>query len=103
KPVRIAELLATDSSGKLELPDDPAAYVIHLITGEPYNQWGQTPFSTIRIQVDAWSSTPGEALAMLNTAQPILAATKWTPAVLRKLGRDGAYSGAAQDFERGTT
>lgn len=101
-PVRIAALLNVDEDGKLELPDDPASFVLHLITGEPYHEWGQTPLSTVRLQIDAWSSTPGEALAMLATAGPLLAANKWIPGVLRNLGRDGQWSGAAQDFERGT-
>lgn len=102
-PVRIAALLNTDDDGKLQLPSDSAAFVIHLITGEPYHEWGSTPLSTVRLQVDAWSSTPGEALSMLADAQPLLAANKWIPGVLRNLGRDGTYQGAAQDFERGTT
>lgn len=102
-PVHIAALLHVDEDGKLELPNDPAAFVLHLITGEPHHEWGSTPLSTVRLQIDAWSSTPGEALAMLSTAQPLLAASKWIPGVLRNLGRDGQYQGAAQDFERGTT
>lgn len=102
-PVHIAQLLKVDDDGKLDLPSDPASFVLHLITGEPYHEWGSTPFSTVRLQVDAWSSTPGEALAMLATAAPLLAASKWIPGVLRNLGRDGQWQGAAQDFERGTT
>lgn len=102
-PVHIAQLLNTDDDGNLQLPTDPSAFVIHLITGTPYHEWGATPLSTVRLQIDAWSSTPGEALAMLNTAAPLLAASKWTPGVLRNLGRDGQYTGAAQDFERGTS
>jgi len=102
KPVHIAALLHVDADGRLELPDDPAAFVLHLITGTPNHEWGQTTYGTVRLQVDAWSSTPGEALAMLATAGPLLAANKWIPGVLRDLGRDGPWSGAAQDFERGT-
>lgn len=101
-PVHIAQLLNVDEDGKLQLPDDPAAFVLHLITGTPNHEWGQTTYGTVRLQVDAWSSTPGEALSMLQAAEPLLAASKWIPGVLRNLGRDGPWSGAAQDFERGT-
>lgn len=101
-PVHLAEFLRTNAAGLLEIPDEPDQFIVHLITGEPEHEWGSTRFTTVTVQLDAFSTTQGTALAMLDAARPLLTAARFIPGRLRALDRDGAYTGAAQDYERGT-
>jgi hypothetical protein len=99
-PVWIAEFLDTDEHGMLDIPNVPAQYVINLITDAPQHQWDTLPYRTVRLQLNAWSRTEGEALHMLASAEAKLKAAGFIPLDARSMPRDGAYTGAAQDFER---
>jgi hypothetical protein len=99
-PVYFGEQLATDASGNLIPPTDARYFVLHLITREPAHEWATVRFGTVRVQLDAWSRTDGDAQAMLASAEPPLVSAKFIPLVTRALSRDGPYTGAAQDFER---
>jgi hypothetical protein len=99
-PVHHGDELATDERGLLKVPDDPAQFILHVITREPYHEWGGTRYGTVTIQVNAFSRVEGEALAMLAAAEPLLVAGRFTPGRSRGMPRDGPYTGHAQDFER---
>lgn len=101
-PVHLAEFLAVDDDGNLVIPDDPAHFTLSLITATPVHEWDHVKYRDVRIQVSAWSTTEGTALAMLAAAEAALVALDYRPLPLRALGRDGAYTGAAQDYERST-
>lgn len=102
-PVYIADLLNVDVDGRLQVPNDPSQFIIHLILDNPTYEWGHLKYSDVRLQVDAWSVTEGEALAMLGLAKTALVAKSYIPLALTRLGRDGASTGYTQDFERGTS
>ena len=99
-PVHVGDTLATDASGRLKVPDDPSQFIIHTILGAPEHQWGTTRFGTVTLQVNAFSTIEGRALAMLQAAEPLLAAARFIPRTLSSLPRDGPYTGYAQRFER---
>ena len=103
QPVHIADLLATDASGRLKIPDDHAQYIIHTITGTPNHEWGQTTYGDVRLQIDAYSTVEGHALAMLEAAAPLLVAGKFRPGLLVPHSRDGPYTGYGQLWDRGTS
>lgn len=98
----IAEFLKTDANGKLDVPRDRDMFVLHLITSAPTHEWGKVRFRDVRVQVNAYSRVEGNALFMLNLAEPALVALAFIPFQIINLGRDGSYVGYAQDFERGT-
>ena len=99
-PVYFADQLTVDENGRLQPPTDPAHFVLHAILRAPYHEWGATRFGTTTVQVDAWSRTEGHALSLLASAEPLLVAVTFVPGRTRSLGRDSAYTGYAQDFER---
>ena len=99
-PTYFADQLDTDADGRLQPPTDPAHFVLHAILRAPYHEWGDTHYGTTTVQVDAWSRTEGQPLALLASAEPLLTAVTFVPGRLRGLGRDGTYTGYAQDFER---
>jgi hypothetical protein len=99
-PVYVGDTLRTDANGLLTLPNATSQFVLHTILGTPNHQWGRTTFGTVRIQVNAFSTIEGRALAMLAAAEPLLTAAKFTPLALTSLGRDDPYTGYAQTFER---
>ena len=101
-PVYVGDTLLTDANGLLTLPNDADQFVLHTILGTPSHEWGITRYGTVRIQVNAFSTTEGQALAMLADAEPLLAGAKFTPGILTNLGRDGPYTGYAQAFDRNT-
>lgn len=101
-PAHLGDLLATDANGLVTLPTGPAFYVLDTITGTPEHQWGTTRYGTVRIQVSAFSRVEGQALAMLHTAEPLLAAATFIPLDVTSLGRTNDLTGYAQDFERTT-
>lgn len=100
KPVYFGDTLDTDANGLLQPPKDAAFYVLHLITGNPTHEWGDERYASVRIQLDAWSTTEGEGEAMLATATSSLLAARFTPGTRRSLGRYRRHTGAAQDWER---
>jgi len=107
KPVHYGDSLDKDNSGHVRLPQDPAFYVLHLVTGSPGFDWGATTFGVARIQVSAWSIIEGEAQAMLAAAAAHLIGARFTPNIIVALGRTttagGAatsWTGAAQAWER---
>ena len=99
-PVWLADFLATDEEGLLKLPDEPAQYVLNLIVDGPIHEWDTLKYRNVRVQLNAWSRTEGQPLAMLSAAETALLAAGFIPLDARALGRDGPYTGAAQDFER---
>ncbi len=99
-PVHVGDTLDTNAAGLLKLPTDASQFVLHTILGAPEHQWGTTRYAVVTVQVDAFSRTEGEPLAMLALAQPALTAGKFIPGALTRLGRDGPYTGYAQRFER---
>ena len=101
-PAYLGDTLETDADGLVTLPADASAFVLDTITGTPEHQWGTTRFGTVRIQVSAFSRIEGQALAMLATASPLLAAATFIPLDITTLGRAGDLTGYAQDFERTT-
>lgn len=102
-PVYIANKLAVDVDGNLIVPNDPTLFILHLILDDPTFSWGQLRGRTIRLQLDAWSVTEGEAFAMLDLVEPALITSGFIPLARRDLGRDGSHTGATQDYERGTS
>lgn len=102
-PVYISEFLPVNDDGQLQLPDDPSQYVLTLITATPTHEWDSIRYRDVRVQINAWSTTEGTAIAMLTAAETALVALHYHPLPLRSVGRDGQYTGAAQDFERSTT
>jgi hypothetical protein len=99
-PVWLADFLTIDEEGLLKLPDEPAQYTLTLITDAPTHEWDHLKYRTVRVQLNAWSRTEGEALSMLATAETALLNAGFIPLDSRALPRDGLYIGAAQDFER---
>lgn len=99
-PTYFADQLDTDADGRLQPPTDPAHFVLHAILRAPYHEWGATRFGTTTVQVDAWAVVDGRALSLLASAEPLLVAQGFIPGRTRGLGRDSAYTGYAQDFER---
>ena len=99
-PVHIGDTLTTDANGLLEVPDDPAQYVLHTVLGVPEHAWGTSRYGTTRVQVNASSVIEGQALAMLAAAEPVLVAGKFVPGNVTSIGRDGPYTAYAQTFER---
>jgi len=99
-PAYLGDFLDVDENGLLKLPDDPAHYTLNAITDSPDHAWGTVRYSSVRVQLQAWSRIEGEALTMLETAQAVLATRKYTPLAVVNLRRDGEYTGYAQDFER---
>lgn len=99
-PVYLGDFLATDDQGLLILPDDPRHYTLNAITTTPDHAWGTVRYSNVRVQLQAWSRTEGEALSMLNSASLALVSNKYVPLNVVNLRRDGDYTGYAQDFER---
>jgi len=102
-PVYLSEFLTTDANGLLELPGDESEFVLHVLTGEADHEWGKLTGGNVVLQVNAYSTVPGEGLAMLQAAAPLLASAKFVPRVLMSMPRDGPYTGYAQRFERRTT
>jgi len=106
KPVHYGDSLDKDSSGYVRLPQDPAFFVLHLVTGSPNFEWGATTYGVARIQVSAWAVIEGEAQAMLAASAPHLIAARFTPNLIAALGRTTsggaaqAWTGAAQTWER---
>ena len=103
QPVYIADLLDTDAQGRLKLPDDHAQYTIRTVTSTPRHEWGTTRLGTVRIQLNAFSTVEGHALAMLQAAAPLLVAGKFLPGLLTSMPRDGPYTGYAQLWDRNTS
>ena len=102
-PTYVGDTLDTDAHGRLKVPDDPAQFIIHTVSGDPNHEWGSTRYGLVRLQVNAFSVVEGEALAMLALAESLLASERFIPKILVNLARDGPYTGYAQDFERGTS
>lgn len=101
-PVFLGAFLVTDEDGRLILPQDESFIVLHAITSVPYFQWGTYALDENRIQVNALSRIEGTANALLDAAKPLLVAARFRPGITTNLGRDGAYTGASQDWEAST-
>ena len=99
-PAYLGDFLDTDENGLLKLPDDPAHFTLNSVTTAPDHAWGTLRYASVRIQLQAWSRTEGEALSMLQNAQEALGYFKYVPLSVVNLRRDGEYTGYAQDFER---
>ena len=102
QPVHVRDFLRTNEQGKTIVPDDAAQFVLDLITGEPEHEWGKSTHATVTVQVAAYSTTEGHALAMLQAAQPLLVTERFVPRILVAMPRDGPYTGYAQRFDRST-
>ena len=101
-PVHLADFLNVDAEGNLQLPEDDEQFVLYLITATPIHEWDTVRYRDVRIQLNAWSNVEGNAVVMLQAAEDALVAANYRPLPLRSLGRDGSWTGAAQDFERTT-
>lgn len=102
-PIHLADFLNVDAEGQLQLPDEDEQFVLYLITGTPTHEWDSVRYRDVRVQLNAWSNVEGNATVMLQAAEDALVAINYRPLVRRSLGRDGGWTGAAQDFERTTT
>ena len=98
-PIFLGMFLATDEDGYLILPEDESFIVLHGITSVPDFEWGNYSYDENRVQVNAFSRIEGTASALLNAAKPLLTAAKFIPGITSNLGREGAYTGASQDWE----
>lgn len=103
QPVYLSDLLATDTQGRLKLPDDSAQFVIHALVGSPNHEWGATTYAEVRIQIDAYSTVEGHALAMLQAAAPLLVSGNFWPGLMVPHSRDGPYTGYGQHWNRNTS
>lgn len=99
KPTYLGMFLDTDADGLLVLPTDATFIVLHAISAAAEYEWRNYTFDTVRIQVNAYSRIEGAADALLTAAKPLLVAARFTPRNTRTLGREGAYTAVAQDWE----